>query len=230
MSYIVYKHTDPTGKVYVGITKQRPQKRFDYGRGYKHNARFREAIRRYSWAGLRHEIIASGLTQEEAEAKEAELIAKFNSTNPRHGYNVKTGGIRGTGLTPEGRKRLAERTRGDKNPTKVYGHPMQGKHHREESRLKMSAAAKARKGRVCSNETRAKLQAAQIKCAVMNLDTGETFEGIHAAGRAYGLEPSKICAVCKGKRKSTGGYRWAYKGQAAAIETLRLGIVKEDKA
>lgn len=36
-----------------------------------------------------------------------------------------------------------------------------------------------------------------------------------------------ICAVCKGRRKTTGGLRWSYKdeGQAAAIEALRLEVV-----
>ena len=30
-NYIVYKHTSPSNKVYIGITKQKPYKRWKYG-------------------------------------------------------------------------------------------------------------------------------------------------------------------------------------------------------
>ena len=33
--YSVYKHTFPNGKVYIGITKQNPLKRWRNGTGYK---------------------------------------------------------------------------------------------------------------------------------------------------------------------------------------------------
>lgn len=38
--YTVYKHTTPSGKVYVGITKQKPEQRWDNGNGYKKNEHF----------------------------------------------------------------------------------------------------------------------------------------------------------------------------------------------
>lgn len=34
-SYTVYKHTSPSGKVYIGITKKKPEYRWNHGRGYK---------------------------------------------------------------------------------------------------------------------------------------------------------------------------------------------------
>ena len=39
---------------------------------------------------------------------------------------------------------------------------------------------------------------------------GEIYNSIHEASRKLNLHASKICAVCKGKRKSTGGYKFQY--------------------
>ena len=64
--YTVYKHTCPNGKVYIGITKQKPERRWGInGRGYKENEYFYRAIQKYGWQNIKHEIIAEGLTEEE---------------------------------------------------------------------------------------------------------------------------------------------------------------------
>ena len=208
--YVVYKHTDPEGLVYIGITRKLPHKRFDYGRGYKHNARFREAIERIGWDNFTHEILREELTREEAEALEAQYIAKHQSTDPAYGYNVKTGGAHGKGITEEARRHLSEIMRGDNNPSRRFGSPMKGKKHDEATRRKMSAAARTRPSEARSAETRAKLRAVQKKKAVRDVETGAVYAGIHEAAEATGLQPTKICAVCKGKRKTTGGKRWEY--------------------
>lgn len=209
--YVVYRHTDPEGKVYIGITRKLPRKRFDYGRGYKHNRRFNEAIERLGWENFQHDILAEGLTREEAGALEAKYIAEYQSTDPSFGYNIKAGGTHGKGISKEGRRLLSDSMRGDNNPSRRFGSPMAGKKHTEETRRKMSAAASARVGRIVTAETKARLRKAQKKRAVIDLETGNVYEGIHEAAEANGLQPTKICAVCKGKRKTTGGKRWAYK-------------------
>lgn len=35
MGYTVYKHTSPSGKVYIGITKRKPEYRWNKGKGYR---------------------------------------------------------------------------------------------------------------------------------------------------------------------------------------------------
>ena len=46
--------------------------------------------------------------------------------------------------------------------------------------------------------------------AVKNIDTGKVFETIKAASDYYGIDDSSISKVCRGKAKTTGGYRWEY--------------------
>jgi group I intron endonuclease len=210
MNYTVYKHTSPSGRVYIGITRRRPSKRYDRGKGYAHSPHFFAAIKKYGWENIKHEILAAGLSKEEAERREIELIAEYKSTDRRYGYNADKGGSAPGRMTEETRRKIAEHMRGNKNPTRRYGHPMRGKHHTEESKRLMAAKARARVGRHVTQETRAKLRQVQKKTPVIDLETGTIYEGIHTAAEATGLQPSKICAVCKGRRNKTGGKRWAY--------------------
>lgn len=208
--YTVYKHTSPSGKVYIGITCKRPEARWDNGKGYKHSPHFSAAIARYGWENFRHEILEEGLTREAAEAMEVALIAEYDSTNRAKGYNADKGGSAPGRMSDETRRKLAAHMLGDKNPTRRFGHPMQGKHHTPESRAKMSESAKARTGRVVSDKTRQKLRETQTKRPVICSTTGTVYPGIHEAAEATGLDASKICAVCRGHRKTTHGTRWEY--------------------
>lgn len=82
--------------IYIGITGQNPKKRWaSNGKNYENNVRFSNAIRKYGWINITHEILQSDLTQIEAENYEREYIFKYNSTNPRKGYNLTHGGISG---------------------------------------------------------------------------------------------------------------------------------------
>lgn len=91
--YKVYKHVSPNGKVYIGITNQKPSRRWGKnGQGYKENDYFYRAIKKHGWNNFRHIIIADGLTEEEACELEIKLIEKYNSTDRSCGYNRHFGG------------------------------------------------------------------------------------------------------------------------------------------
>lgn len=45
---------------------------------------------------------------------------------------------------------------------------------------------------------------------VVCVETGQTFDGAVEAGRILGINHKHICDVCKGRRKSCGGYTWKY--------------------
>ncbi len=108
--YCVYKHVSPTGKVYIGITKRKPQKRWNSGHGYESNRYFYRAILKYGWDSFEHEIIETGLTQAEAVEKERYYIRLYDSTNPERGYNIEAGGICGAAKFTEAmRKTFSDR-------------------------------------------------------------------------------------------------------------------------
>ena len=90
-NYCVYMHTCPNGKVYVGLTGIKPKYRWDNGHGYKEQV-FRHAIAKYGWENITHTIIKDGLTLEEANELEAEMISKYKSNNSEFGYNIDNGG------------------------------------------------------------------------------------------------------------------------------------------
>ena len=85
--YIVYKHTVPDGKVYIGITKNTPQTRWNEGEGYSTNKRFTKAIKTHGWVHIKHEILEAGLTEQEAKKLENTLIRKYKSYKKEFGYN-----------------------------------------------------------------------------------------------------------------------------------------------
>ena len=90
-NYCVYMHTCPNGKVYIGLTGIKPEYRWDNGRGYKTQI-FRYAIAKYGWDNIEHTIIKDGLTLEEANKLEFEMISKYKSNNSEFGYNIDYGG------------------------------------------------------------------------------------------------------------------------------------------
>ena len=79
-------------KVYIGITSQEPQRRWQNGKGYIGSTLFYNAILKYGWDGFEHIILFSGLTKEDAFEKEVELIALYKSNNREFGYNIAPGG------------------------------------------------------------------------------------------------------------------------------------------
>ena len=89
--WIIYRHTAPNGKCYVGQTKQKPEIRWHNGHGYEHNAHFYNAIKKYGWNNFQHQIIESDIiSQDEANAREMFWIEYFDSF--ANGYNLTKGG------------------------------------------------------------------------------------------------------------------------------------------
>lgn len=98
-------HTSPSGKRYVGITKQKPEQRWGKGKNYKNNSYFTGAIEKYGWDNFKHEILFEVDSLEEAKVLEIETIAKYHSDEREFGYNLSKGGEPcNLGLGEEGRK------------------------------------------------------------------------------------------------------------------------------
>jgi len=91
--YIVYKHTCPNGKVYIGQTCRTVYSRSGiHGVHYKQCKLFYRAILKYKWNNIKHDILFDGLTREEAGIIEQEQITLYKSTDHQFGYNIQKGG------------------------------------------------------------------------------------------------------------------------------------------
>lgn len=223
--YTVYKHTTPTGKVYIGITCRSVKKRWQNGRGYtySHNYHFEQAIKKYGWENIKHEILAQHLTKEQAESKEVELIKEYDATNPERGYNIRSGGDAGSKLSEETKRKLSEMKRGEKNP--MFGnhsphpwqigknnglvgekHPMYGRTGKDNPRFGMKHSAEAvEKMRANSANS------IPVRC----VETGEVFRSVQEAARACRGSGNAISLVCKHAPhyNTAFGYHWEYEEQ-----------------
>lgn len=96
--FTVYEHLFPNGKRYFGITCKSPNARWEGGTGYDKIGQpvMYNAIQKYGWNNIQHNILFEELTFEEATAKERELIAQFKTNCTRYGnkygYNMTDGG------------------------------------------------------------------------------------------------------------------------------------------
>ncbi len=147
-NYCVYKHTSPSGKVYIGITKKKATYRWANGLGYKTSPHFWSAIQKYGWENITHEILIDGISKEDACAEERRLIAELNATDPTFGYNQKSGGELGSSLSKEARAKLSRSLKAfyANNPQAVeeIARRVTGFRHTDEAKAKMSAAKKGR--------------------------------------------------------------------------------------
>ena len=125
--YCIYKHTSPSGKVYIGQTyKKNLNDRWSNGYGYKKCDVFDRAIQKYGWENFKHEILIQGLTKEEADETEMAYIAMAKAMGIS--YNMRDGG---TEMTAADRERISKsligRFVGSKNPFYGKEHPNNGR-------------------------------------------------------------------------------------------------------
>lgn len=75
--WCVYRHKCPDGRVYIGITSQAPDMRWQGGLGYQHsNWEFFKYILAVGWNNIEHEILHMGLTESVAREIEVDEILR----------------------------------------------------------------------------------------------------------------------------------------------------------
>ena len=207
--YCIYLHRNKiNGKVYIGQTCQKPEKRWYYGHGYKNCPRFYSAIVSYGWSNFEHIILENNLTSDEANEKEQYYIKKYNSQNPDLGYNLTEGGssLSEYWKTPEHRELQSQNKKlyFKEHPDKKIENDMHLKEIAQTSAKirseKMKENYANQDGLFHLNESRKK----RIKC----VETNEIFTSLSEASKKYNISVGNISSVIHGKRKSAGGYHW----------------------
>jgi len=207
--YCVYVHTFPNGKRYVGQCKQPAEQRWQGGSGYKRQPLIHNAIVKYGWDNIKHEVVRENLTAENAWVQETLLIKEYNTNalNGGNGYNMSDGGesgSKGYKHTDEHKAKMSEINAGSNNG--YYG-----KTHTEEIRQKISAA---NKGKRMSQESRDKMRVSR---------SGEK-HFLYGKPRTDEVK-QKISAACSGERGSQYGKRGALSTHAKTYLCVETGII-----
>lgn len=201
--FIVYCHINLTnGKRYVGWTSKSISQRWREHVGSK--STFGRAIRKHGQRVWVHITLDQCASKDDAKLKEIQWIERFGSF--RRGYNMTTGGdgapnyayteavkilmrSHGKPLSQATRQRLSEMNRGSR-------HPMWGRHHTNAARDRISK----------NNPRRRPVEQLSIDGQVIAV-----FSSITEAARATAHpDYTKIGLCCRGKRKSTRGFRWRF--------------------
>lgn len=201
--WMVYRHTSPSTKVYIGITKNSTVRRWGRnGNGYKKCILFYRAIQKYGWDNIKHEILFFNLSENKAKYLEVELIRHYK--NLGISYNCTDGGDGYLGYHPSEKVKEG------------WSKKRKGRVITEEWRDKIS---KSLKGRVIPHEVSMKgaLNAGKkcSKAVVQFTVRGEyinTFDNIKAAAEVFGKShANSLSACCRGKVCSSYGYIWMFK-------------------
>lgn len=212
MGYTVYKHTSPSGKVYIGITSRSVKSRWQSGCGYRSNDHFFKAISKYGWDNFKHEILFTGLSKLDAEEKEIELIKSHKSTDPKFGYNITNGGKSANGYrhTDSTKKKISDSLTGIKHDSRRVENQRNRAIElwsKDDHRKKMSESHIGKhRG---SNHTMSK----PVSQFTLDGVLIRTFESVGDAERFTGIDHRQISDCCNGKQRTCHGFLWEYLGE-----------------
>ena len=216
-TYYVYRHISPNNKIYVGLTHTKPERRWQHGNGYKKNEMFYSDICKYGWGSFEHQILLETTNEQEAVELEERLIKELDLLNPDKGYNLRHGD--NGGFSKQSLERMGESRTGNTNCVgrvlstdtkdriaeslrKFYSdhpNPFAGKKHSDDTRKRLSEITKANPP-----------SARKVNQLTIDGDLVATYDRISDAATACGIDASSISKVCRGKKKTSGGFRWEY--------------------
>ena len=206
--YCVYCHTNKqNNKKYVGITCDKPEKRWRNGLGYKHNDYFFNAILKYGWQGFVHDILYLDLDKIEAENIEKQLIKQWELTNRSYGYNIEGVGNLGKEVSEETRLKLSKATK--KQMTR------EAREHLRQCTLKQFAEkGHPTLGHKCSDDKKEKIKkshafhAKEIEQWDFDGNLINVFPSLHDLERQTGFFRCAITNYLNGKSNYCYGFIW----------------------
>ena len=232
--YIIYQHKNLiTNQSYVGQTCQKINNRWKNGNGYKKQEKFWEAIDTFGWDNFEHIILEENIPESQVDEREKYWIAYFDCV--KNGYNSNDGGHHYI-PSEETKEKIRQANLGEKNPN--YSKPrseetkekirlsnlgqkrsLEAIEHNRQAQLgkKLSEEHKQHiseglKGHIIPEEVKEKIKNSQpSRKQVMCIETEQIFDSVSDAAKWANLVGSShISAVCKGNRKTAGGYHWKY--------------------
>ena len=233
-SYILYKATSPSGKVYIGITCDSLPKRIakhKYSSETKqYEAKFMKAIKKYGVKKLKWRVLEEHLTLEQALILEKEYIKSYDSY--KNGYNATLGGDGAFGVKwseeakekhkrflketyyddPEWRKKKSEQTKEyyKNNPERLEKLKEDGRKSLSREEVKQKAK-KARGTRECYIKSSRSRGCKPFNVYdIMKKEYVGTWELISECNRELGLSNGKVSSCLKGKRNHHKGYIFKY--------------------
>ncbi len=209
MSWLVYKHTTPNNKIYIGITSLSLERRFKHGGGYKDCVLFDRAINKYGWDNIKHEVLYTNLEEKQAKLLEVSLIHFYKSNDSNFGYNLTAGGegLYGYKHTEKTKIKISKLNKGRKR-SKEYkqwlsttmkekfkdGGFFKGKHHTEETKRKISEKTKGKEV-YFSSEHKQHISEAKYKPIIVYYSDGrfyKEFISLKAAAKEFSVSSSTI--------------------------------------
>lgn len=200
--YCVYRHTSPSGKVYIGITsKKNPEHRWNKGKNYRNSVYFSKAIKKYGWENIKHEILFSNLKEECAKNLEISLIRHYK--NLGISYNITDGGEGVTGLIMSDEGKLKRR---HTILTKYT------KEQRQEWARKAGASSKPKYKRALGFKRGKYIVTKHKAISQYTLDGTliRHYNSVNEAVLATGVKQSNISRCATGVVKTAGKYIWKY--------------------
>ena len=231
--YTIYKHTSPSGKGYIGQSKDIIKREKQHQKSYKCPA-FRNAINKYGWDNFIHEILEENLTQDEANIFEELYIEEHNTLSP-NGYNLRGGGNTAN-FSEETCEKIRQVRLGTKSSKETCakisinntgeGNPFFGKHHTKEICDKLSEMNTGKNhpqygktgelspnwGKKISKETIQKRTESIYKIYIITFPDGywELIKGLKPFCDKYNLRHSSMSGVAKGRCTHHKGFKCRY--------------------